>query len=87
MANTAYTGNTSRPHWGGANSTVDQHLEVYQSEVDTRFQYMALFRGLSAQRSVNDRSNTYRIDRLNSSVVKGRTSGVALDPQKVTSDK
>ena len=48
MANTAYTGNTSRPHWGGANSDVDQHLEVYQSEVDTRFQYMALFRGLSA---------------------------------------
>ena len=87
MANTAYTGNTTRPNWGGANSDVDQHLEVYQSEVDTRFQYMALFRGLSAQRSVNDRSNTYRIDRLNSSVVKGRTSGVALDPQKVTSDK
>lgn len=87
MANTAYTGYTSRPHWGGAASSVDQHLEVYQSEVDTRFQYMALFRGLSQQRSVADRSNTYRIDRLNSSQVMGRTSGVKLEPQKVTSDK
>jgi len=87
MANTAYAGNSSRPHWGGATSAVDQHLEVYQSEVDTRFQYMALFRGLSQQRSVADRSNTYRIDRLNSSQVMGRTSGVKLEPQKVTSDK
>lgn len=87
MANTAYTGYTSRPHWGGSASDVDQHLEVYQSEVDTRFQYMALFRGLSQQRSVADRSNTYRIDRLNSSQVMGRTSGVKLEPQKVTSDK
>ena len=87
MANTAYAGNSSRAHWGGAASDVDQHLEVYQSEVDTRFQYMALFRGLSQQRSVADRSNTYRIDRLNSSQVMGRTSGVKLEPQKVTSDK
>lgn len=87
MADTAYTGNLTRPQWGGPNSDVDQHLEVYQGEVDTRFQYMALFRGLSAQRSVNDRSNTIRIDRLNSSQVKGRTSGVKLEAQKVTSDK
>lgn len=87
MANTAYAGNLTRPHWGGAASDVDIHLEVYQNEVDTRFQYQALFLGLSSQRSVADRSNTYRIDRLNTSSVKGRTSGVALDPTPVRNDK
>ena len=62
MTATAYAGNTSRPHWGGANSDIDIHLEIYDDEVDTRFQYMAMFRALSTQRSVADRSNTYRID-------------------------
>ncbi len=87
MANTAYAGNLTRPHWGGAQSDVDIHLEVYQNEVDTRFQYQAIFLSLSSQRSVADRSNTYRIDRLNTSQVKGRTSGVALDPTPVRNDK
>lgn len=89
MAQTPYAaaGALTRPHWGGANSDVDIHLEVYQNEVDTRFQYQAMFTGLSSQRSVADRSNTYRIDRLNSSQVKGRTSGVALDPTPVRNDK
>lgn len=87
MAATAYAGNLSRPHWGGAASDVDIHLEVYQNEVDSRFQYQAIFLGLSTQRSTADRSNTYRIDRLNTSTVKGRTSGVALDPTPVRNDK
>lgn len=87
MTATVYAGNTTRPHWGGPGSDVDQHLEIYDGEVDTRFQYNAIFLSLSSQRSVADRSNTYRIDRLNSSKVKGRKSGEALDPQKVTSDK
>lgn len=87
MADTAYTGNLTRPHWGGASSDVDIHLEVYQNEVDSRFQYQAMFTSLSSQRSVADRSNTYRIDRLNSSSVKGRTSGVALDASPVRNDK
>lgn len=87
MANTDYAGNLTRPHWGGAASDVDIHLEVYQNEVDTRFQYQALFMSLSSQRSVADRSNTYRIDRLNTSSVKGRRSGEALDPTPVRNDK
>lgn len=87
MADTIYQGNLTRPHWAGAASDVDVHLEVYQNEIDTRFQYQAIFLGLSAQRSVSDRSNTYRIDRLNTSSVKGRTSGVALDPTPVRNDK
>ncbi len=87
MADTIYAPNISRPHWGGANSDVDIHLEIYDNEVDSRFQYQALFLGLSQQRSVADRSNTYRIDRLNTSSVKGRQSGEALEPTRVANDK
>jgi hypothetical protein len=87
MANTAYFGNTTKVHMGGAGSDVDVHLEIYDGEVDTRFQYQAIFKSLSTQRSVNDKSNTYRIDRLNTSAVKGRTSGIALDSTRVTNDK
>ena len=87
MAATAYANALTRPNWGGPNSDDDQHLEVYQSEIDSRFQYDALFRQFSTQRSVADRSNTYRIDRLNSSSVQGRKSGVKLEESKVTSDK
>lgn len=62
MADTIYAGNLTRPHWAGANSDTDIHLEVYQNEVDTAFQYSAIFTGLSAQRSTAERSNVYRID-------------------------
>lgn len=86
MADTIYKGNLTRPHWGGAASDVDIHLEVYQNEVDTRFQYQALFLGLSSQRSISG-SNTYRINRLNTSSVKGRRSGEALDSTPVRNDK
>ena len=87
MADTPYNGNLTRPHWAGANSDVDVHLEVYQNEIDSRFQYQAMFTSLSSQRSVADRSNTYRIDRLNTSKVAGRTSGQALAPTPVRNDK
>lgn len=87
MANTPYLGVSTKPNMGGANSDVDIHLEIYDGELDTRFEYNAIFRGLSTQRSVADRSNTYRIDRMNTSSVKGRTSGVALDSTRVTNDK
>lgn len=79
--------NASRPHWGGAASTTDQHLEIYQGDIDTRFQYSAIFLQLSTQRSVNDRSNTYRIDRLNSAAVQGRKAGDALVTLPTRSDK
>lgn len=87
MTATVYAGNNTRVHYGGANSDVDIHLEMYQNEVDSRFQYNAIFLSLSSQRSVENRTNTYRIDRLNTTNVKSRTSGVALDSQKVTNDK
>lgn len=87
MANTSWQPNLTRPHWAGADATIDQHLEIYDGEVDTRFQYNAIFRGFSAQRSVADRSNTYRIDRMGQSAVKGRKSGQALEASKVTNEK
>lgn len=87
MANTAHAGNSTRIHWGGAASDTDIHLEVYKNQVDTAFQYNALFTHLSTQRTTVPNSNNYRIDRMGTSTVKSRTSGVALEDQRVASDK
>lgn len=78
---------TTRPHWGGANSTVDQHLEIYEGVVDTAFKYTQTFQSWSAQKSTADRSNNYRMDRLGGSVVKARKAGETIVDQRVTSDK
>lgn len=84
---TNYQPNTTRPHWSGADSDKDDHLELYTGIVDSRFQYTQIFQGLSAQRSTESRSNTIRLDRLNGSKVKGRKAGEAIESQRVTSDK
>jgi hypothetical protein len=84
---TAYNGAQTKVHFGGASSDVDIHLEIYDGEVDTRFQYQAIFKSLSSQRSVADRSNTYRIDRMNTSAVQGRVSGGTLNASRVLNDK
>ena len=87
MADTAHAGNSTRIHWGGAASNTDIHLEVYKNQVDTAFQYNALFTHLSTQRTTVPNSNNYRIDRMGTSTVKSRTSGVALEDQRVANDK
>ena len=87
MAGTAHAGNSTRIHWGGAASNTDIHLEVYKNQVDTAFQYNALFTHLSTQRTTVPNSNNYRIDRMGTSTVKSRTSGVALEDQRVANDK
>lgn len=87
MANTEWSATMTRPHWGGAASDQSIHLEVYDAIVESKFQYNAMFRSLSTQRSVADKSNTYRFDRLAGSVVSSRTAGVALEGTRVTSDK
>lgn len=87
MADTPYVPNLTRPHWGGPNSDADIHLEIFDGALDTAFQYNAFFRSNSTFISVADRSNTARIDRLGTVVIKGRTSGVALESQAVRNDK
>lgn len=88
MADNAYTPNQFRPHWGGANSDNDIHLEVYDRDVQTQFIYNSIFRsGLTNFKSVANQSNTWRGDRLGSVTVKGRRSGEALDNQPVRSEK
>jgi len=84
---TTYQPNTTRVHMGGAASAIDQHLELYTGFVDSQFQYTQIFASMSAQRTTEDRTNNIRIDRLNTSVVKGRKAGEAIESQRVTSDK
>lgn len=87
MAATLYAGNESRPHWGGANADTDIHLEIFEGEIDTAFQYQSFFRANSNFRSVADRSNTVRIDRMGTLAIKSRKSGESLDSQRVLNDK
>lgn len=87
MARTPWADQQTRQHWAGASADQDEHLEVYQNEVLSRFEYNAIFRSLSTQRSVANQSNTYRIDRIGVSKVKGRKSGDALEAQRVTNEK
>ena len=62
-------------------------MEVFDGALDTAFQYNAFFRSNSTFVSVNDRSNTARIDRLGTVVIKGRQSGEALESTAVRNDK
>jgi len=88
MADNYYQPNQFRPHWGGANSDNDIHLEVYDRDVQTQFIYNSIFRsGLTNFKSVANQSNTWRGDRLGSVSVKGRKSGQSLDNQPVRSEK
>ncbi|BEQ12897.1 putative capsid protein [Pseudomonas phage Ep4] len=89
MAQTPYAaaGGLTRPHWAGPNSDADIHLEVFDGMLDTAFVYNSFFRANSTFISVNDRSNTARIDRLGSVVIKGRQSGEALEATPVKNDK
>lgn len=80
-------GVNTRPHWGGPNSDVDNHIELYDGTVDRLFGYNSVFMQMSAQRNVAHNTNTYRLDKLNSSVVKGRRSMDNVDSQRITSEK
>lgn len=77
----------TRPHWGGAGSTVDQHMELYTGIVDTQFMYQNIFKSLSTQKSTAERSNQVRIDRLGNSQIKSRKAGEDVIAQRVLSDK
>lgn len=87
MATASHALDLTRPHWGGAASTIDQHLEIYTGTIDTEFEYNAIFRALSTQKSTADHSNTIRIDRVGNSQVKARKSGDTVEGQRVKSDK
>ena len=60
---------------------------MYLGEVESRFEYNAVMRGFTNERSVANETNTYRIDRLGSSKVMSRKAGEALVAQRVTNEK
>lgn len=87
MANTPWQPNYTRNHWSGANADTDQHIELYLGEVESRFEYNAIMKSMTTERSVANESNTIRIDRLGTSHVKSRKAGEALEAQRVTNEK
>ena len=87
MPNTPWQPYYSRNHWSGQNADTDQHLEMYLGEVESRFEYNAVMRSFTNERSVANETNTYRIDRIGSSKVMGRKAGETLTAQRVTNEK
>lgn len=84
---TVYNGVSARPHWAGATSATDIHLEVYDSNIQSQFMYNSIMRGLTTFKSVQGQSNTWRGDRIGSVAVKGRKYGESLDSSPIRSEK
>lgn len=87
MADTAWKPYYTRNHWAGQDANTDQHIEMYLGEVESRFEYNAVMRGFTNERSVANETNTYRIDRLGSSKVMSRKAGETLVAQRITNEK
>lgn len=89
MAATTYAAANARPHWGGSSADLDIHIEAYEGGIDGSFRIESMFRssGLTNFKSVADRSNTWRGDRIGGVSVKGRKSGETLDSSRVPSEK
>lgn len=89
MAATSYAAANARPHWGGAGADLDIHIEAYEGDIDGSFRVESMFRssGLTNFKSVADRSNTWRGDRIGGVSVKGRKSGETLDNSRIPSEK
>lgn len=89
MTATSYAAANARPHWGGSAADLDIHIEAYEGDIDGSFRVESMFRSsaLTNFKSVSDRSNTWRGDRIGGVAVKGRKSGEALDNSRIPSEK
>lgn len=87
MADTQWKSTITRNHWAGQDANIDQHLEMYLGEVESRFGYNAVMRNFTTERSVANETNTYRIDRMGSTKVMSRKVGETLSSQRVTNEK
>lgn len=89
MADTTYKTFLTRPDWGGTAADVDIHVEEYEGLIDQSFTVDSIFRsqGLTNFKSVENQSNTYRLNRMGGVTVKGRKSGEKLDEQRIVQEK
>lgn len=87
MANHQHADSRTRIHWGTQSANSDIHLEYYKDLVDGKFQYNAIFMGLSSQHTTLPDTNTYRIDRMGAGEVKARKSGETLTPTRIANAK
>ena len=89
MADTTYKTFLTRPDWGGTAADVDIHVEEYEGLIDQSFTVESIFRsqGLTNFKSVENQSNTYRLNRMGGVAVKGRKSGEKLEEQRIVQEK
>lgn len=81
-----YAGNNTRPHWG-LDAATDEHLELFQGQVDSAFEYNSIFREMQTAKSVEGQSNTARFDRMSAPTAKVRQSGDAIEAERLVDDK
>lgn len=89
MPDTSYKPTLTRPDWGGTGANVDIHIEEYEGLIDQSFTYTSIFRSmnLTSFKSVENQSNTYRLNRMGGVAVKGRKSGEKLEEQRIVQEK
>ena len=71
------------------NGNLDIHLAKLDEEVLQSFNYMSFFNdgNMVEQATVADETNTYRIDLMGATGVKGRKAGQVIENQKIANDK
>ena len=82
----AFLQDLTRPHWGGAASDVDIHIEEHLGIVDKTFEYSSKLAPFMNIRTLRG-TNTARIDRFGDVAVLGRQSGEDLTITPVRNDK
>lgn len=89
MADVFNKAGLTRPWFAGADANVDIHIEAYEGDIEGSFAVQSLFRsqGLTNFKSVTDKSNTWRGDRIGAAKVYGRRSGEDLEYQRITNEK
>lgn len=78
--------NFTRPHWGGAASDVDIHIEEHLGFVDASFEATSKLKNLTNMRTLKG-TNTTRLDRVGAATVAGRRAGESLNVTPVRNDK
>lgn len=89
MADNAYKPTNTRWWWTGTQADLDAHIEKYQGKILGSFETSSDFRtlGLTDVVSVENETNTYRIDRIGGAKANYRRSGETIEAQRAVNEK
>lgn len=89
MADNQYAGSNTRFWWNGTQADLDAHIEKYEGKIlgsfETSSDFLTL--GLTDEVSVENETNSYRIDHLGGAKVSFRRSGETINAQRAVNEK